>query len=115
MSLVITDYIKRGESPHIAYHLVYDDWFEGKQKIEYDEENLSDLPCQEYVRKTEGRIMEVISAHRDSGIAHLRLAHIVKIDRKNITPYKKRLISKGLVKRRKCKQGKYYPTTNRYR
>ena len=111
VSLVITYYIKRGEPPHIAYHLVYDDWFEGKKKIEYDEENLSDLPRQEYVRKTEGRIMEVISANRDSGIAHLQLAHIVKINRKNLTPYMKRLTSKGLVKREKGKQGKYYPTT----
>jgi predicted transcriptional regulator len=72
---------------------------------------LSDLPRQEYVRKKEGKIMEVISAHHDKGIAHLKLASIVKIDRKNLAPYMKRLMSKGLVKRGKAKQGKYYPTT----
>jgi predicted transcriptional regulator len=55
--------------------------------------------------------MEVISAHRDSGIAHLRLAYLVKINRKNLTHYMKRLTSKGLVKRGKGKQGKYHPTT----
>jgi predicted transcriptional regulator len=92
--------------------LIFDEWFEGKKKIEYDEDKLDYLPPHEqYVRKTEGRIIEVISAHRDSGISHLRLAHIVKIDRKNLTPYMKRLMSKGLVKRGKGKQGKYYPTT----
>jgi predicted transcriptional regulator len=93
--------------------LIFDEWFEGKKKIEYDEDKLDHLPPHEqYVRKTEGRIMEVITAHRDSGIAHLRLAQIVKINRKNLTPYMKRLTSKGLVKRGKGKQGKYYPTTN---
>jgi predicted transcriptional regulator len=92
--------------------LIFDEWFEGKKKIEYDKDKLDHLPPHEqYVRKTEGRIMEVISAHRDSGIAHLRLAHIVNIDRKNLTPYMKRLRRKGLVKREKGKQGKYYPTT----
>jgi predicted transcriptional regulator len=72
---------------------------------------LSDRPRQKYVRKKEGKIMEVISAHHDKGIAHLKLASIVKIDRKNLTPYMKRLRRKGLVKREKGKQGKYYPTT----
>jgi len=92
--------------------LIFDEWFEGKKNIEYDEDTLDHLPPHEQrVRKTEGRIMEVISAHRDSGIAHLRLAHIVNIDRKNLTPYMKRLRSKGLIKRGEGKQGKYYPTT----
>ena len=104
---------KRGQNHPISCSiLIFDEWFEGKKKIEYDEDKLDHLPPHEqYVRKTEGRIMEVITAHRDSGIAHLRLAHILKIDRKNLTPYMKRLRSKGLVKRGKGKQGNYYPST----
>ena len=101
-----------GEYPISCSILILDEWFEGKKKIEYDEDKLDHLPPHEqYVRKTEGRIMEVITAHRDSGIVHLRLAHILKIDRKNLTPYMKRLRSKGLVKRGKGKQGNYYPST----
>jgi hypothetical protein len=39
----------------------------------------------------------------------------MKIDRKNLTPYMKRLMMKGLVIRGNGKQGKYYPTTKKNR
>ncbi len=99
------------------YHFNHgDDWFERKYRLEYAEENLSDLlPHEEYVRRMEAKIVKVVLANRDSGIAHLQLAHIVQIDRKNLTPYMKRLIRKGLIKRGKGKQGKYYPATKNYR
>jgi hypothetical protein len=75
----------------------------------------SDLPYQYQARKTEGKIMGVISAHHSSGISHLELARKVGIDRKNLTPHMKRLVKKRLVIRRPGKQGKYYPATKDYR
>ncbi len=93
-----------------------DDWFEGKYRLEYADENLANLlPHEEYVRKREARIMNVVLANIDSGISHMQLAHTLRIDRKNLTPYMERLIGKGLIKRGKGKQGRYHPTTKSYR
>jgi predicted transcriptional regulator len=86
------------------------DWFAERYRIEYsDPSNL--LPHEENVRAREERIMDVISAHANGGIGHVQLAVILGIDRKNLTPFMKRLISKGLVRRGPGKQGKYYPTS----
>jgi predicted transcriptional regulator len=101
--------------PHFMPHLSADDWFEGKLKIEYGEENLTDLPHQEILRKREEKIMKIITAYRDRGIPHLQLARIARMDRKNLTSYMTRLKSKGLVIRGKGKQGKYFPATKIYR
>ncbi len=98
------------------FHLSNDDWFEGKTKIEYGEDTISDLlPHQEYVRRREEKIMKVIIGNSDSGIAHLQLAQLIGINRKNLTSYTKRLMTKGLIKRGKGKHGKYYPATKAYR
>ena len=94
----------------MTFHLYIDEWFEEKRTIEYGQDTLDDLlPHEEYVRKKEEKIMKVIIGHGDSGIAHLQLAQIIGIDRKNLTSYTKRLMRKGLIKRGKGKQGKYYP------
>jgi predicted transcriptional regulator len=102
--------------------LYFDEWFEQKmmaeyQKmmIEYRDDNMPDAQRQLYVRKTEARIIEVIRSYSSSGIAHLQLSNIIGIDRKNLTPYMKRLMSRGLVKRGEGKQGKYYPITKERR
>jgi hypothetical protein len=96
-------------------HLPSDDWFDLKMNIEYGLMNLAELPHEEYVRRTEAKIMKVILAYTDSGISHLQLAHVIGIDRKNLTPHMRRLIIKGLVKRGKGKQGKYFPANKMYR
>lgn len=90
-----------------------DEWFE-RIKIAYGVKNLYDLSSQE-LRKTEGRILQVIYVHRDEGIGHLKLAHVVGIDRKNLAGHLKKLMRKGLVRRANGKQGKYYPATKDYR
>ena len=59
--------------------------------------------------------MMYISANSDDGINHLALARKVNIDRKNLTPYMKRLMMKGLVIRGDGKRGKYYPATKKNR
>jgi predicted transcriptional regulator len=100
----------------LTLHLYNDDWFEGKTKIEYGEDTLCDLlPHEEYVRRREEKIMKAIIGNSDHGISHLQLAGIIGIDRKNLTSYTKRLMSKELIKRGKGKQGKYYPATKAYR
>jgi predicted transcriptional regulator len=102
--------------PHFTLHLAFDGWFEGKRKIEYGDDTLSELlPHQEYVRRREAKIMQVIIGHSDSGIAHLQLAQLIGVNRKNLTSYTKRLMTKGLIKRGKGKHGKYYPATKAYR
>jgi predicted transcriptional regulator len=95
--------------------LAYDEWFNKKIEIEYGGERLADTPRQNSVRKSESKIIEILRANRDSGIAHLELAKIVGINRKNLTPYMERLRSKGLVKREKGLRGRYYPTTKEHR
>jgi hypothetical protein len=81
----------------------------------YAREIGSELPHQYRVRITEGRIIGVITANHDNGISHTELACIIKINRKNLTRYTKRLIRKGLVVRGLGKRGKYYPATRHYR
>jgi predicted transcriptional regulator len=94
-------------------HLVNHDWLDGKMRIEYD---FSELPShEEYLRRKEAKIMKIILAHSDTGIPHLQLADVVRIDRKNLTPHMRRLMSKGLVKRGKGKQGRYFPATKKHR
>jgi predicted transcriptional regulator len=96
--------------------LAFDEWFEGKRKIEYGEDTIADLlPHEEYVRRREEKIMQVIIGHSDTGIAHLQLAEIIGINRKNLTSYTRRLMTKGLIKRGKGKHGKYFPATKAYR
>ncbi|MFY9967411.1 MAG: MarR family winged helix-turn-helix transcriptional regulator [Nitrososphaeraceae archaeon] len=91
------------------------DWFTSKMMLDYDDENLADLLHQERSRRREMQIMRFVNANQSDGIHHLDLARKMKIDRKNLTPYMKRLMMKGLVIRGNGKQGKYYPTTKKNR
>jgi predicted transcriptional regulator len=91
------------------------DWFTSKMALEYDDENLADFLYQERSRRREMQIMRFVNANQTDGIHHLDLARKMKIDRKNLTPYMKRLMMKGLVARGNGKQGKYYPATKKYR
>jgi hypothetical protein len=59
--------------------------------------------------------MGVIGINRNNGISHIELARIIKINRKNLTHYMKRLIKKGLVVRGSGKRGKYYLAAEDYR
>lgn len=97
--------------------LSYDaqDWFASKMMLDYNDENLADLLRQERSRRREMQIMRFVIANKTDGIYHLDLARKMKIDRKNLTPYMKRLMMKGLVIRGNGKQGKYYPATKNNR
>lgn len=64
----------------------------------------------DWVRRKEQQIMEVILKHED-GIAHGELARIVSLDRKNLRHYIKSLMDKGLVTRGKGDRGLYFSTT----
>lgn len=97
--------------------LSYDDqdWFASKMVLDYNDENLADLLRQERSRRREMQIIRFVMANQTDGIHHLDLARKMKIDRKNLTPYMKRLMMKGLVIRGNGKQGKYYPATKNNR
>jgi predicted transcriptional regulator len=83
--------------------------------LDYNNENLEDVPHHEYLRRREKQIMGLVWANREDGIHHVDLARNVGIDRKNLTPYMRRLIMKGVVVRSSGKQGKYYPSTKENR
>jgi predicted transcriptional regulator len=91
------------------------DWFPARMMLDYDDENLADIPHQEYLRRLEARIMMFIRGNQDDGIHHLDLAHKVGINRKNLTSHLRRLMMKGIVIRGNGKHGKYYPATKKYR
>jgi len=97
----------------MGYHDL--DWFPAKMALDYDDENLADLLRHERSRRQEMRIMKFVNANQTDGIHHLDLARKMKIDRKNLTPYMKRLMMKELVIRGIGKQGKYYPATKKNR
>lgn len=59
--------------------------------------------------------MKIVWANHGDGIHHGELAHKAGIDRKNLRPYMRRLMTKGLVIRNNGKQGKYYPATKENR
>lgn len=91
------------------------DWFPAKMMLDYNTERLEYLPHDEYLRRMEMRIMELVWANHKNGIHHLDLARKVGINRKNLSPYMRRLIIKGLVIRGNGKQGTYYPSTKENR
>jgi hypothetical protein len=67
------------------------------------------------VRKKERHIVNVVLSYSDTGIPHGELAYIIRIGRKNLRPYMKRLINKRLVKRGSGKQGRYFPAIKAHR
>jgi predicted transcriptional regulator len=93
---------------------MYDEFLDKKVEVEYGKMNPSTFPRMDWIRKKEHEIMKVVLSH-DNGISHQTLAKIVRLDRKNLRPYMKRLKSKNLVTRESGKQGKYYPTTKAHR
>src|SRR5262245_31258434 len=94
--------------------LSYDDWLFERIRLEYNNENLAEVPHEEYLRRREARIIMIVGSTQD-GISHLELARKVGINRKNLTPHMKRLKMKGLIIRATGKQGKYYPANKKYR
>jgi biotin operon repressor len=92
-----------------------DDWFAARMNLDYNNENLAELPHLEYLRKLEGRIMMIVRNVQTDGISHLELSRKIGINRKNLTPHMKRLKTKGLVIRGSGKRGKYYPANKKYR
>jgi hypothetical protein len=92
----------------------YDDIYSRRKRIEYENEE-PDFRRQKETRRTEDRIMELITVNRKNGIAHQELARIIRIDRKNLRKYMSRLIARGLVLRGSGLQGKYYPAVKEYR
>jgi predicted transcriptional regulator len=76
---------------------------------------MPELPRQLAVRKTEQKIVMIIRENSKDGINHSQLADLVGINRKNLRPYTKRLIAKGIIKRGQGRHGKYYPADKEHR
>jgi DNA-binding MarR family transcriptional regulator len=91
--------------------MAYDDILQTKIKLERLELKQSRNPREDWVRLKEAKIMTAILRSGDDGISHGALATIIRIDRKNLRGYTKRLIDKGLVTRLPGRHGRYYPTT----
>ncbi|HEY7080848.1 MAG TPA: winged helix-turn-helix domain-containing protein [Nitrososphaeraceae archaeon] len=91
------------------------DWLPARINLDYNNENLAELPHLEHLRRLEGRIMMFVSDANTDGIGHLELARKIGINRKNLTPHMKRLMNKGLVLRGNGKRGKYYPANKKRR
>jgi predicted transcriptional regulator len=90
-----------------------EEWFD--QLVKTSLEDVPDHLHQLQARKREQKIMMILSENSESGISHSELAGLVKIDRKNLRRYMKRLIDRGLIRRGKGKQGKYYPSNKEHR
>jgi DNA-binding MarR family transcriptional regulator len=90
------------------------DWLDEIINLHYNNENLTELPHQNHLKRVEGKIMMFVSCAQD-GIGHLELASRVGIDRKNLTPHLKRLIRKGVIMRGNGKRGRYYPASKKHR
>jgi predicted transcriptional regulator len=92
----------------------YDDLYSRRKRIEFEKEE-PNFQRQDATRRTEDKIMEVITINRKNGIAHQKLARIIGINRKNLGKYISRLITRGLVVRGPGLRGKYYPSTKEHR
>jgi hypothetical protein len=80
----------------------------------YGEDNYRTTFSGERIRNKEGDILKLIILNSTFGISHQDLADRVKLDRKNLRPYIRRLIYRKLITRAPGKQGKYFPTTSIY-
>ena len=103
-----------GSATPIQTNMGYDDLHSRRKRIEYGKEVLN-FHRQYDTRRTEDKIMEVITVNRKNGIAHQKLARILRINRKNLGKYMSRLIDRGLVVRGSGLQGKYYPAVKEHR
>jgi DNA-binding MarR family transcriptional regulator len=81
----------------------------------YGENNKQTTFQTDRVRKSEGKILQIILMNGKNRVPHIQLAKIVGLDRKNLTPYIKRLNGKKLIRRESGRQGKYFPTEEAYR
>lgn len=93
----------------------YDDLYSRRKQIKFGKGEPIDFRRQYDTRRTEDKIMEVIAINHENGIAHQKLARIIRINRKNLGKYMNRLIARGLVVRGPGLQGKYYPATKEHR
>ena len=82
----------------------YDDIY-SRKRIEYENEE-PDFQRQHDTRRTEDKIMEIITVNRETGIAHQKFARIIRKNRKNLRKYMSKLIARGLVVRGPGLQGK---------
>jgi hypothetical protein len=80
----------------------------------YGEDNKKATFLADATRRKEGEILKLIIRNRGYGISHKDLADTVKLDRKNLRGYIKRLICRKMIARAPGKQGKYFPTVNVY-
>ena len=107
------DNIKWGCGTPFQVNMGYDDLYERRRRLKYGEE--TNFLRQEDTRRTEDKIMEIITINRKNGIAHQELARIVRINRKNLRKHMSRLVARGWVVRRPGLQGKYYLGTKEHR
>jgi hypothetical protein len=80
----------------------------------YGEDNKKATFPADKIRRKEGEILKLVIWNSRFGISHRALADTVRLDRKNLRPYIKRLISRKMITRAPGKQGKYFPTANVY-
>src|SRR5215208_6341383 len=111
--MLMQDNIKWGCGTPFQVNMGYDDLYERRRRLKYGEE--TNFLRQEDTRRTEDKIMEIITINRKNGIAHQELARIVRINRKNLRKHMSRLVARGWVVRRPGLQGKYYLGTKEHR
>lgn len=91
------------------------EWLRKKAEQTYGKENKQSTFQADRIKKAEGEILQIILRNSGTGVGHIELAKMAGLDRKNLTPYTKRLIDKKLIRRESGKQGKYYPTEEAYK
>jgi DNA-binding MarR family transcriptional regulator len=80
----------------------------------YGEENKKATFPGDKIRRKEGEILKLIIRNSRFGISRKDLADSVRIDRKNLGQYIKRLTGRELITRAPGKHGRYFPSVNVY-
>jgi hypothetical protein len=80
----------------------------------YGEESKKATFPEDKIRRKEGEILKLIIRNSRFGISHKDLADSIRIDRKNLGQYIKRLVSREIITRAPGKHGRYFPTVNVY-
>jgi hypothetical protein len=80
-----------------------------KRRLRQFEGQLPDKPQELKYRERLRRILKVILTYGETGISHKILAESIKLDRKSLRKYTKKLVEIRLI-RREGKNGKYFPT-----
>ena len=117
-SIVRPAFIFGYDSPHngvLGIKKIKTDWISHRLDKDYGRDHKKPTFMEDRVKEREGEILRVILRNGHFGVAHQALAIAVRIDRKSLRPYIKRLSEKKLIWRSSGKQGKYFPTEEGYK